>query len=138
MRVTVLIHVKCSARRLAHSRCSINGSSYSSEGTKGRVSKGRTLAAGLLGSFIGRCGASLTSTAQVDCPSSSGPLLWLGEALVLGGREWKSWKQNFIPESSGPMTALHHSDFPSPTLLPWTPAQPWERLGLGGFLWPSV
>lgn len=85
----MLIHVKCSARCLAHSRCSINGSSYLSEGTKGRVSKGRTLAAGLeLASWFFHW--------QVWCQPhvySSGGLSILLWALALAGGGPRPWRQ---------------------------------------------
>lgn len=109
----VLIHVKCLAWHLAHSRCSVNGSSYLSEGIKREVSKGHTLPLGLeLGSWFFHLQVSGAAPgAQGNSPSSSGPLLWLGEALVpvLGGRQWMMWKQKAVPESSGPMTAPHGS-----------------------------
>lgn len=94
-----------------------------------------------------RTGAGLASgffhlqvggAARKDSPSSSGPLLGLREALIFGGREQMRWKRNLIPKSSGLMTVRTRSDIPSSTPLPWTPAPPWERLGLGGLPWPAV
>lgn len=101
------------------------------------MSKGHTLPLRLqLGSwsFHLQVGGAVPA-AQVNPPASSGPLLWLGEALILGGRQRMMWKQNAVPESSAPMTALHRSYVTSSTPAPLEPV---SAMGNAGSQRPSL